>query len=93
MLAALACAATRSLTPCPRRPTLRRLGGGLDLRLRGDAPHIVGNLAAAAQLLNVSLPGQEPLRMEDVKEDTRLLLGGAALAGGCRARGEMQTMR
>ena len=55
----------------------------MDLRLRGSSPHIVGCLAAGAQLINLSRPGEEPLRMEDVKEDTRLLLGDDALAGKC----------
>ncbi|KAI8463867.1 MAG: hypothetical protein J3K34DRAFT_526671 [Monoraphidium minutum] len=53
----------------------RRLGGGLDLKLGGGAPHIAGPLVSGAQLLNVSAAGAEPRAMGDVVEDTRLLLG------------------
>lgn len=66
----------------------RRLGGGLDMRLGGQQPHIVGVMAAAAQLLNVSRPGQEPT-MAEAEDDARLLLmpgaeGGEPVTAACR---------
>jgi hypothetical protein len=58
------------------------LGGGLELRVGGDTPHVAGPLCSGAQLLNISVPGQEPGLFE-AEEDARLLLGDGS-GGGCR---------
>jgi hypothetical protein len=52
-----------------------RIGGSLSMQLRGERPHVTGPLCAAAQMLNVARPGEEP-GLEAAEEDTRLLFGG-----------------
>lgn len=54
---------------------------GMEFALHGPAQRITGPLAAAAMMLNVSRPGEEPASLAEANEDTRLLFGGAALKG------------
>lgn len=52
------------------------MGGGISIRPSGRTPHILSPLCAAAQIMHVALPGQQPADLFGFTEDTRLLLGG-----------------
>eukprot|EP00879_Flechtneria_rotunda_P002897 GHRR01003113.1.p2 GENE.GHRR01003113.1~~GHRR01003113.1.p2 ORF type:complete len:192 (+),score=51.53 GHRR01003113.1:1108-1683(+) len=51
---------------------VQKMGGGVQLRPVGDNPHILAPIIAAAQVINVSQPGQEPTDLLNVEEDMTL---------------------
>eukprot|EP00882_Tetradesmus_deserticola_P027925 GHRQ01031071.1.p1 GENE.GHRQ01031071.1~~GHRQ01031071.1.p1 ORF type:complete len:145 (-),score=73.64 GHRQ01031071.1:71-505(-) len=56
-----------------------KMGSGVQLDTSGSCPHILAPLIAAAQVVNVSKPGQEP-SMLDAEEDMTAF--DASLVGG-----------
>jgi hypothetical protein len=66
----------------------QKLGGGVSVNVGGKDPHILAPLIAAAQVINVSLPGQAS-DLQAPQEDLRLFDAGlvSSWTGGCRGWG------